>query len=1020
MKYLRKAMVLCALLTLFTGVIKGQDAVKISIKAIVRGLNGEPISGATISYQADETLVLSNQSGEFSIELPAKTAFTVSATGYKSSVLMARSDLRLITLSPEERLIPVGFRSVEEKDLPSGVSNVNVSRIFEKNFMTHGLEGMEAFAPGFNGNNLWGMNTALILIDGVPRDLVGNALRSDGSITPNEIDQITFLKSASAVALYGSRGAKGVILVTTKRGTASKQKINIRSNAGVNVPKRFPSYLGSSEYMTLYNEALKNDGLAPTYTAESIYNYSNGNRYRYPNVDYYSSEYLKSSYGRYDAVAEISGGNDKARYYTNLGFKSTGSLLNFGEAKNNGNSDRFNIRGNVDMQLTKALKARVDASAVFSNGGGVNTDYWASAANLRPNLFTPLIPLSLIEESDQATWAMVNTANIIAGKYVLGGTQIDQTNPFAAIYAGGNNRFVQREFQFTTGIDADLSGILKGLAFSTSMGIDYFNRYNQGYRNGYATYQPSWTTYSGTDLIAGLTRWGEDTKPGVQAISDSWYRQTISLSSQLNYNTSINDRHNISAIFLGAAFRQAQSEVYQPVTNSNLGLQLGYNFSQKYYAEFTGAVVRSAKMPPGNRVAFSPAGSIGWRISEESFLKGSSFINNLTLTASAGILNTDLDFDEYFAYQSIYTATGGNWFGWNDGAGTQSFDSRRGTNMNLTFAQRKEISLGLQGSMLNNQLSFSANFFRNNITGIIGQLNVLYPNYFTQGFPNSSFVPYSNYNSDQRTGLDFHLNYNKRIGSVNWTLGASGTYYTTKALKRADTYTYEDAYQYRQGKPLDAIWGLVSDGFYMNASEVAVADGINGPKPAFGSGLMPGDIRYKDQNGDNIIDNRDQVYLGRGGWFGAPLTVGLNLTAKWKNFTFFALGTGRFGASAMKSDNYFWVSGNKKYSSVVRDRWTEETKNTATFPRLTTLNGDNNFRTSDFWMYSADRFDLSKVQLSYTISDKLLKRKFLKELGIYVAGFNLLTVAKEREIMEMSFGGSPQTRLYNLGVKAMF
>ena len=1017
MKYLRKAMVLCVLLTLFSGVIKGQDAVKISIKAIVRGLNGEPVKGATISSAANELLVISDQSGAFSMEVPAKTLLTVSATGYKSSLVTATPDLQQITLSEEQRVIPIGFRNVEERDLPGGLSNVNVSKIFEKNFMTYGLENMEAFAPGFNGNslngnNLWGMSSSLILVDGVPRDI--------SSISPNEIDQITFLKSAAAVALYGSRGAKGVILITTKRGTNSKQKIAVRTNAGINVPKRFPEYLGSSEYMTLYNEALVNDGLAPAYTAQAIYNHSKGNPYRYPSVDYYSSEYLKSSFGRYDGVAEISGGNERARYYTNVGFNSSGSLLDFGEAKENGSTNRFNIRGNVDMQLTKALKARVDASAVFSNGGGVNTNYWGSAATLRPNLFTPLIPINLIEGSDQPSWAMVNTANIIDGKYVLGGTQIDQTNPFAAIYAGGNNNFVQREFQFTTGIDADLSGVVKGLSFNASMGIDYLNRYNQGYRNGYATYQPSWTTYSGSDLIAGLTRWGEDTKSGVQNIADSWYRQTISLSSQLNYNRVINEKHQISAVFLGAAYRQAQSEIYQPVTNSNLGLQLGYNFSRKYYAEFTGALVRSPKMPPGNRVAFSPAGSIGWRISEEPFLKSASFLNNLTITASAGILNTDLDFDEYFAYQSIYTATGGNWFGWNDGAGTQSFDSRRGTNMDLTFARRKEISLGIQGSMFNNQFGFSANVFRNNITGIIGQYNVLYPSYFTQGFPSSSFVPYSNYNGDQRTGLDFQLNFNKRIGAVQWTIGTSGSYYTTKATKRPDAYTYGDQYQYRQGRALDAIWGLVSDGFYMNASEVAAADGINQPRSAFGSTLAPGDIRYKDQNGDKIIDNQDQVYLGRGGWFGAPLTLGLNLTAKWKDFTFFVLGTGRFGASAMKNDNYFWVNGSDKYSSVVRDRWTEETKNTATFPRLTTQNGDNNFRPSDFWMYSTDRFDLSKVQISYTISDKLLKSKVLKELGVYVAGFNLLTVAKEREIMEMNFGGAPQTRLYNLGVKAMF
>lgn len=1012
MKFLKQGTVLYLLLMLFFSVAKGQDAVKIPIKAVVRTMTGDPIKGATISVEASDVLTISNQLGEFVLELPANSFFTVSATGYKPSVVMVTANIKQVILTTEEQWIDVGFRKVEERTLPAGVSTVNVAKLFDKNYTTYGLDGMEAFAPGFNGNNLWGMNTSLILVDGVPRDVV--------SITPNEIAEITFLKSASAVALYGSRGAKGVILISTRRGAQGKQRINVRSNAGLNVPKRFQQFLGSSEYMTLYNEALANDGLAAAYTPEAIYNHSGVNPYRYPNVDYYSDEYLKSSFGRYDAVAEISGGNERARYYTNVGFVSTGSLLNFGEAKKNNTTERFNIRGNVDMQLTRALKARVDASAVFSNGGGVNTNYWASATTLRPNLFTPLLPISLLEESDEVSRAMIKNATIIDGKYILGGTQIDQTNPFATIYAGGNNNFVQREFQFTTGIDADLKGILKGLTFSTNLGVDYLNRYNQGYRNGYATYQPNWTTYSGTALIGSLTRWGEDTKTGVQNIADSWYRQTISLSGQFNYNTSIDERHHISAVLMGAAYRQSQSEIYQPTTNSNLGLMLTYDFSRRYFAELTGAVVRSPKMPPSNRVAFSPAATIGWRMKEESFLKDVSFLDDLTLTASAGILNTDLDFDEYFAYEAIYTGTGGNWFGWNDGTGTQSTDARRGTNMDLRLAQRKEVSVGLKGAMFKNQFTFGANVYRNNITGIIGQINVLYPSYFTTGFPSSSFVPYSNYNADQRTGFDFYFNLNKRLGGIDWTLGASGSYYTTKATKRADLYMFENDYQYRAGKPLDAIWGLKSDGFYMDANEVAAANGTTGAKPAFGSGLAPGDIRYIDQNGDKIIDDKDQVYLGRGGWFGAPFTAGVNLTAKWKNLTFFVLGIGRFGGNAMKSDNYFWVNGSDKYSAVVRDRWTPQTKSTATFPRLTTLSGDNNFRASDFWLYSTDRFDLSKVQVSYTIPDNWLKSKLFKELGLYVAGFNLLTVAKEKEILEMNFGAAPQTRLYNLGVKAIF
>lgn len=1019
MKYSRIGMALCVLFTLITGVLKAQDSVKISVKAVVKGLNGEPVKGAVVSHEESNVKTTTDARGTFSLEVPSGALLNVEAPGYKTSLVVAAAQLQLVDLTKDVRMVPVAFNAVEEQDLPVGVSNVNIAELFEKNLFLDGLGGLEAFAPGYNGNNLWGMSSSLILVDGVPRDF--------STVTPNEIDQVSFLKSASAVALYGSRGARGVILITTKRGTETRQRINVRANAGVNVPKLFPQYLGSAEYMTLYNEALINDGLPrnSNYTDEAIYNHAAGlNPYRYPNVDFFSDEYLKSTYGRYNVVTEIYGGNERAKYYTNIGFNSAGSLLNFGEAKENNTSNRINIRGNVDVKLTEIFRARVDASAVFSASNGVNTNYWSSAATFRPNRVTPLIPISFLEESDEANWAKVGAANVIDGKYVLGGTQLDQTNPFAAVYAGGNNKFTERGFQFTTGVDADLKGILQGLTFNTSMGVDYNNSYNQGYRNNYATYAPSWTTYSGTDLLSNLQIYGQDEKTGQQQIADSWYRQTISLSSQLNYNNTVDKNHNLSAILMGAAYRQSISQVYQPVTNSNLGLQLGYNFSRKYYAEFTGAVVNSPKLAPGNRVAFSPAGSIGWRISEEPFLKESSFINNLKLTASAGILHTDLDINDYFLYESIYTQREGNWFGWNDGSATQSTDSRRGNNPDLTFARREEVSIGLEGAMFNNQVTFSANVFQNTMSGIAVQNNVLFPNYFTQGFPSSSFIPFVNYNNDQRQGLDFHLNYDKRIGSVNWTLGTSGTYYTTKATKRAEIA--EDAYQLREGRPLDAIWGLEHDGFFMDASEVAAADGINGAKPAFGN-IAPGDIRYKDQNGDKIINDQDQIYLGRGGWAGSPLTMGLHLTAKWKSLTFFALGTGRFGAHGIKGGSdqapqrdYFWANGQDKYSVVVRDRWTEETKNTATFPRLTTLGGDNNFRTSDFWMYSTDRFDLSKIQVSYNISDRLLKSKFIREMGVYVTGFNLLTVSKERELMETNFGSSPQTRLYNLGVKALF
>jgi TonB-linked SusC/RagA family outer membrane protein len=909
--------------------------------------------------------------------------------------------------SLENDMLPVqaAFRKVQKKDLHGDITAVNIAEMLERNYTTSPLENMEGLANGFHGN-IWGMDSYLVLVDGVPRDA--------SSVMPTEIEHISFLKGVSAVALYGSRAAKGVVNITTKRGESGDLQIRARVNAGVFVPKSFPKYLGSAEYMTLYNEARRNDGLNNLYSENAIYNHAAGlNPYRYPDVDYFAPEYLKKTYNRYDGTVEISGGNKVARYYTNIGYNTAGSLLNFGEAKNNNTSDRFNVRGNVDVAINDYIYAKVDAAAIYNNQRGVNTNYWQSAATLRPNRFAPLIPISMIEENDEASMQRINsTKNIIGGQYILGGTQIDQTNPFAAIYAGGNTKSTSRQFQFNTAVGADLNNALKGLSFESTFGVDYATSYNQAFNNTYSVFEAAWNNYAGYDQVSSLTQYGTDVNSGNLTVSGTTYRQTLALSGQLNYQNTLNGSHNFSAMLIANGYQQSISGVYHRTSNANLGLYLGYNFRDKYYADFNGAVVHSARLPEANRQAFSPTVSLGWRISEEDFLQNSSVVDNLKLSVSAGRLHTDLNIPDYYLYTSTYTQTDGAWYSWRDGVLNRTTDSRRGENPNLTFAKRDEVNVGIQAALFKNLLTFEGSVFANKMTGNVVQASVLYPNYFSTGFPNASFIPYVNYNDDQRVGFDFNLNLNKKIGPVDWRVGVVGTYYETKATQRAEMF--EDEYQNRTGKPLDALFGLKSDGFFMSQDEIN-----NAPTQTFGQ-VKPGDIRYLDQNADGQINAQDEVYLGRGGWYGAPLTVGLNLTAKWHNFTFFALGVGRYGADAMKNSSYFRLAGESKYSEVARNRWTEETKNTATYPRLTTLNADNNFRSSDFWMYKDNRFDLAKVQLSYDLPQTIFTNSFIRELGVYVNGFNLLTVSKEREIMEMNVGGAPQTRFYNVGVKALF
>lgn len=1008
MKFIKIIMGLCLLLALPKAEVIGQSTPTIKVKAKVLGSDKQPISGATVKGSEENgKTVTTDASGVFMIEVPKNDLVSIVATGFVTKYVTATEQISEIVIAPNgnSERVNVAFREVNKRDLLGGVESVNVRELLTKNYFTYSLADMESLVPGFNGNSNWGMGNYLFMIDGVPRET--------GNVAPTEIEQIVFLKGANAVALYGSRAAKGVINIITKRGVAGKNRFDLRINNGVNTPKAMPRYLGSGEYMTLYNEARRNDGLTNLYSDLDIYNHASGvNKYRYPSIDFYSPEYLKSSYGSYDATAEISGGNERVKYYTNLGYAKTSSLLNFGEAKNNNSSDRLNFRGNIDVNLNEYINFNADATAIFFTGRGVNANFWNSATTIRPNRFSPLIPIDLVEKEDAASQVFIqNSNNIIDGKYLLGGTQLDQTNPLATIYSGGNNQYSNRQFQFNTGIKADLRNVLKGLTFKSSFAVDYATEYSLSYNYTYATYAPTWNSYSGKDLISGLTLYNQDSRSGTQNVTGNRYRQTIALSGQFNYDRTYNANHNLSAILLVNGFQQSESAIYHRTSNSNLGLLASYNFKQKYYMDLSAAYVHSSKLPPSNRQALSPSVSLGWRISEESFLKNSDVIDDLKLTASASILQTDLDINNYYLYQGIYTGAG-QWYGWKDGTGIQATESRRGDNPNMTFPKREEITVGFEGSFFKKFLTLNGTFFVNKISGNIIQAAVLFPSYFTTGFPVSSFIPFVNYNDDKRVGFDFGANLNRKSGNINWTMGLNATYYEATASKRAELF--ENTYQNRQGKPLDAMWGLQSLGLFQTKEEI-----VSAPTQTFGQ-VKPGDIKYKDQNNDGTIDTRDEVYLGKGGWFGSPLTLGLNFTAQWKKLTFFALGVGRFGGNAMRSNSYFWVDGEDKYSEVVRDRWTEETKATAQFPRLTTLNSDNNFRSSDYWMYKTNRFDLNKVQVSYDLTNVLKMKSLVRELGVYVSGFNLLTVSENRKLMEMNVGTAPQTRMFNVGVKALF
>ncbi len=929
-----------------------------------------------------------------------------------------------------EKKVHVAFRDKDPDHLLGGISYIDMEELQKKDYTMSSLEDMYALVGGWNGNNLWGMdnerldnndntNLPLVIIDGVKRP--------SNNVLPSEIEQITFLKGAQAVVLYGAKGAKGAILITTKRSKVNGLQITANANTGFHVAKAFPEYLGSAEYMTLYNEARRNDGLDPRYSQMDIFNHASGvNPYRYPNVNYYSDEYVRKVYNRSEGTLEIQGGGTRAHFYTNINYYRFEDLINFGPAKDN-YTDRFSVRGNVDLVVNKLVKGFANVSATFYNAHANKGNFWSDAATMRPNFpenAAPLIPIDMVDPNASKALAILGKSlNLLDGKYFPGGTKATQTNAIADCYFGGKTQSVSRQFQFDAGIIYDMNKFVKGLSFKTLFSIDYAANYSLSYNNTYAVFIPTWSNYNSKDIIVGITQQNDEIVTGHMSMSDTKYRQTISWNGHFDYDHTFGGKHHVTGMLLGNMYTTTASGTYHRYANANLGLQAGYDFMGRYFAEAAVAGVHSARLPKGHRDALSPSFTIGWNLAKENFLRD-SFVDDLLISASYSDLNEDIDVymgdNSFYIYDALWS-TGNSGFSWNEGSSTNLTYSTMGANPALDFVHRKEWSVSLRGSFFNKLITTDLTFFNTDMDGFIVQNPTSFPSHLQNGISGSSFKPAINYNVQNRKGLDFSVTAQKQFGQVHASLGVVGTYLTTE--NKAYDELVEYAYLHHEARPIDAIWGYKCQGFYsvsdfdQNPETGKYTLRKDLPTPMIGGNIQPGDLKYEDVNNDGKIDSKDQVDLGKSGTFGAPLTLGVNLTLKYKNFTLFMLGNGQFGAYGMKNTSYYYMSGDAKYSVNARGRWTPETADVATHPRLTSLSHANNAAASTFWLYSTDRFNLRKVQLTYDFPEKMFNGKWVKALSLYVNGNDLLTISKNRELLETSVGYAPQTRFYNLGVK---
>ena len=755
--------------------------------------------------------------------------------------------------------------------------------------------------------------------------------------------------------------------------------------------------------MRYYNQARINDGMSPQYSDETISNFESGDKYRYPSVDYFSKDYLSSFRPVVNANAEFSGGNQRAKFYSDIGFYNAQNLVNVGYAKNAGDN-AFNFRLNADLRINDWITTEVDGRAVFYIGKQYEGDFWGLARSLRPNEYTPLLPIDRMKADDKT---LLSAKRIIDGQYLLGGTSTITQTPIGNLMAGGQYEVGTRNFSFDNRIVVDLNQWVKGLKLRTNFSFDFISQFATTVYNNYAIYEPTWDS---NNNITSMIKRNSDDAATSPSMVDMYSRRRFAYNALLQYDRTFNDIHHVTGTLLAYATMYNQVRDLQGTKSAHLGLQLGYSYNNRYMVDFTGALVNSTKLAPGHRAGFAPTLGLAWVMSSEGFMKDVNFINYLKLRASAGIIKSDMmtsmnsNITGFFWYDDQYNSTT-SW-SWADGlrsrSGTYAVQSQ---NYGLTFGQRKDLNIGFE-SVLAGAVSLEANYFHVINDGIITRPYNEYPSFL------STFVPYENYEAVKYDGYEIGLNYSKQLND-KWSLTVGGQmlYSASTKTKVAEIQPYP--HLNRVGTPQDGYWGLECIGFFQDDADIK-----NSRPQAFGGTVRPGDLKYKPQKDDIRIDDNDQVLLGR--WQN-PWSEAVNLNLSYNKLSLYVLGQGGAGANGFKESNYFWIEGNRKYSEVVLNSWTPETKNTADYPRLSTQANPNNNRRSSFWLYKSDYFEVDRIQLNYAFPNPFASR-FIKNLNLYMYVTRPFIFAADRQMRILSTGNSsgPNYRSYVLGLNASF
>jgi TonB-linked SusC/RagA family outer membrane protein len=991
-----------AILT-FAFILSGTDAKAfqedIKVSGVVKDKIG-PLPGVTVYLKSNPALgTTTNVDGKYTLKVPANGTLVFTFIGYvKQDIDIRGEGVINVELSASDNkldeVVIVAYGEQKKESIVGAVSTISIKDLKTPtrslhNTMAGRVAGVIAVQrsgePGNDDAQFWirGISTfgagssPLILVDGVERPM--------NNIEPEDIESFSILKDASAVAVYGIRGANGVVLVSTRRGSNEKPVLSLKIETGVNASTKLPQMADAATVYELYNEANlnSNPNFNTQYNPEIIQKYRDqSDPELYPNVDWIGLM-MKDYTDNQRVNLNVSGGSDVAKYYVSTTYYSENGIWkgdNFNAYNTNAKLQRYNFRANTDIKLNKntSLGLGLGGILVSQNYPGRSSDaIWDMIMRTNPGDYLPTYP------------------NPDGSGVVFGGFgQEAIRNPYADLVATGFQTTWNNNVQSDVTLKHELSWVTKGLVAKGKFAFDANNTHNiQRTRNLPDMYRAVGRDANGVIKLNRYYDGQEDLNFGKQSGGD----RRIYMQLDLNYDRTFGN-HRMGALMLynqqDYVNANAGSSIYAlPFRYQGLVSKLSYSYKGKYFMEASSGYNGSENFQKGHRFGFFPAVGAGWIVSEEPFFKDNiSFVEFLKFRGSYGYKGNDQIGGRRFAY---LTTVGGGHGGWSfgvDGANGYGGKGEDEIGADLTWEKEKEINLGFETRFLKG-FYLQADIFKRERTGIFMQRSSL------PQILGLIKAPWANIGAMENKGVDASLEYKRNVNKLNLTFRGNFTFARNKIIEN-DQPDYLYPYLSSKGKRFGQPFGLNAERLYTDAdfsdlTNFTLSPGM--PLPKFGNRVKPGDIKYTDINGDGALDLNDRIAIGNPG--NPEIVYGFGSSANFKGFDLSAFfqGTGNmdFMLGGPGVYPFYEQLGRTGIQTFITDRWTAENpRQDALFPRLSYGENPNNFQPSTWWQKDASYLRLKSVEFGYTFDKGLITKLKMTSLRMYVTGFNLVTWSK--------------------------